>query len=267
MKYHELLFVYKILKLSCLFIKCIGVSILNSNKNNKKNVTTIATAEENCAALFCLLSHDLRNSLSSVITTSNYILESYSLLSEQKKISLLTHISDHSKELLERLENIFSMSKVLEHSLVFIDEPIETIIPLSIRRVRVKIPDFEIQVSLPPVLLVVSMDFVLIEHAFMLLFMNLWNHKNENDTLHCHVEEKGKEVVFHIHPTPITSYEEDFSPILSPEQNQKFDNTAYCDKDLSICELIINAHKGTLHTLTTQNIPSYIITLPLKENC
>lgn len=243
---------------------------MSSNNNSKKNETPDATAVENCAALFCLLSHDLRNPLSSVITTSNYFLESYSLLSEQKKISLIEHISVNSKELLERLENIFSISKIVDHSLVFTDEAIETIIPLSIRRVRVKIPDFEVNVTIPPKMLIVSMDFVLIEHTFMLFFMNLWLHKNEFDTIDCHVEEKGKEVVFYIHTVPVSAYTQtgDFFPTVSSDQNRNFSNrTADYHKDMSICEVIIKAHKGTFRTVITQNIPSYIITLPLKENC
>ncbi len=242
----------------------------NFNTNGKKNETPNATAVENCAALFCLLSHDLRNPLSSVVTTSNYFLESYSLLSDQKKISLIENINVNSKALLERLENIFSISKIVDHSLVFTDEAIETIIPLSIRRVRVKIPDFEVHVTIPPKMLLVSMDFVLIEHTFMLFFMNLWNHKNKSDTIDCNVEENGKNVVFYIHTVPVSTYIQagDLFPAISPDQIRNFsDRTADYHKDMSICELIIKAHKGTFRTVITQNMPSYIITLPLKENC
>ena len=254
----------------CLYTKCIGVNLLNSDIYNKPHDSLNATAEENCAALFCLLSHELRNPLSSVITTSNYILESYSLLSDQKKLALIEHISTNSKQLLEHLENTLSLSKIIDHSLVFTDESVADIIPMSVRRVRVKMPDFEMKVIIPPKMLTVSMDFVLIEHAFMLFFMHLWLQKDALHSLECNVEEKDNNVVFYTHAVPAcsTNLQSGHSvPTVSSNQNG---NASYSvknyDKDLSICQLIMKAHNGTFHTVMTQNIPSYIITLPLQEN-
>lgn len=243
---------------------------MNYDSDHKQTDSLHPTAEENCAALFCLLSHDLRNPLSSVITTSNYILESYSILSDQKKLSLIEHINTNSKQLLERLENILSMSKMMNHSLVFTDEEIENIIPLSVRRVRVKIPDFEINVKIPPKVLIVSMDFVLIEHAFMLFFMNLWLQKNEFHSINCQVEEKDQNVIFNIHTTPDSTNTQSGHPFPPAALKQNLTSSygaANYHNDLSTCQLIIEAHKGTFRTVMTQNIPSYIITLPLKENC
>ena len=181
----------------------------------------------------------------------------------------MEHIYADSKDLLERLENIFSLSKIVDQSLVFTDESIETIIPLSIRRVRVKIPDFEVNVTLPSTMLIVSMDFVLIEHTFMLFFIHLWSRKDSSHTISCLVEKKGKRAVFYIHAIPASSHTQNdgFFSTVPFDQNQNFSNrTADYHKDMSLCELIIKAHKGTFQSVMTQNIPSYIITLPLKEN-
>lgn len=213
------------------------------------------SAAQTGATLFRLLSHEIYNPLSSIITASTYYLEEQDELSDCNKSDLLHHIQTDATQLLTQIENIMSLSLLSTTTLQLIDEEYDAVIAKAIRRMRSKIPTQKITIFSNLHSLVFPMEPALLEQAIMITIKCLHNQISEGTEIVCNAIKTPNHVSF----------------LCQAKQNNMTpskDSDCTCSSELAICKLIAEAHSGTMYTSKTPDEIIYHIELPFKEsNC
>lgn len=203
------------------------------------------------AALFRLLSHDLRNPLANIITTSSFYLDEEIKLSEDRKSSLVKSMHTDATQLLAQIENILSLSRLTQSPVEMSIAEFDAVISRAVRRTRSKYPHRTFTIVSALDSLAFPMEPALLEHAIMLLLKLLHERLEEGILIQCMAEQKEDHVLLTLQALPNTMVLPTDSPIT-------------CSSDVEICELIIQAHHGTLHTLSAKDAPAYKIELPME---
>jgi len=204
------------------------------------------------ATLFRLLSHELRNPLANIITTSTFYLDEVSKLSESSKSSLVQNIQTDATQLLAQIENIISLSRLTQSPIQMSIAEFDAVVSKAVRRTRSKYPSRTITITSSFDALAFPMDAVLLEHAIMLLLKLMHEQLPGVITIQCQGQKKENQVVLTLHALRNTTIFPENAPMVNPS-------------DMEICQLIIQAHHGILHTTSTTDALIYEIELPLKE--
>ena len=218
---------------------------IQSNKNNSQEDKTSAT-------LFRMLSHELRNPLANIITTSTFYLDEVSKLSEGSKSSLVQNIQTDATQLLAQIENIISLSRLTQSPIQMSIAEFDAVVSKAVRRTRSKYPLRTITINSSFDALAFSMDAVLVEHAIMLLLKLMHEQLPDSITIQCNGRQKESHVILTLQASKNMMIFSENAPIMNLS-------------DMEICQLIIQAHHGMLHATSTSDALIYEIELPLKE--
>ena len=225
--------------------------IYNLHSLNQTENTDSAGAM--CTALFYLLSHELRNPLASIISSSDFYLNHQSTLSGSKKSELVTYMNHDSHQLFSIMENVLSICKLSASPLSFTDEALDAIITAALHRIRMKAPAISISISAPTDILLISMDTVLLQHAFMLVFDMIYSQVSPDTPLTCEITVADSNAQIQVFANCTSNK-------LGSVQEESIQT------EFQICNLIIKAHQGALSSISNPMFFAYTITLPLKEN-
>lgn len=260
------------------FLEMLGVTLLTSTMttNMKQQAQMIAekdkllseTEKEKMRAnLLRAISHDLRTPLTGIIGASSSYLENNALLADEDKIAIVTHIHEDANWLLNMVENLLSVTRIQDQTSAVkkTDESVEEIVSAAINRLKKRLPQAHVNVSVPDELLILPMDAILIEQVLLNLLENAIVHSQSREPVLCYVDDDDANVTFHV---------KDYGIGIDPERlNNIFDGNSYIGNresdsnkgmgiGLSICKTIITAHNGTISAKNHAQGAEFYFTLP-----
>ena len=263
------------------FLEMLGVTLLISTMttNIKQQALRIAeqdkllseTEKEKMRAnLLRAISHDLRTPLTSIIGASSSYLENSALLAEEEKNAIVTHIHEDANWLLNMVENLLSVTRINNQSSTVrkTDESVEEIVSAAINRLKKRMPEVSVDVSVPEEPLFLPMDAILIEQVLINLLENAVVHSQSRQPILCYVDDDDKNVAFHV---------KDYGIGIEPERLKNiFDGNSYIGNGvsdsnkgmgigLSICKTIITAHNGIINAKNHGEGTEFFFTLPKGE--
>lgn len=263
------------------FLEMLGVALLTSTMTtNIKQQARLITEKDKLlsetekekmrANLLRAVSHDLRTPLTSIIGASSSYLESRDVLSADEKNAIVTHIQEDANWLLNMVENLLSVTRIHNQSsqVKKTDESVEEIVSAAILRLKKRLPEASVTVSVPDELLIIPMDAILIEQVLINLLENAIIHAQSTKPILCYVEDGPHYVTFHV---------KDFGVGIAPERlanifngnsyigNSESDSNKGMGIGLSICKTIITAHNGTIDAKNHSQGAEFYFTLPKEE--
>ena len=263
------------------FLEMLGVTLLISTMttNIKQQALRIAeqdkllseTEKEKMRAnLLRAISHDLRTPLTGIIGASSSYLDNGAFLTEEEKTSIVTHIHEDANWLLNMVENLLSVTRIHGQSSTVkkTDESVEEIVSAAINRLKKRMPDVSVNVSVPEELLILPMDAILIEQVLINLLENAIVHSQSSRPILCYVDDDNENVTFHV---------KDYGIGIDPQRlNNIFDGNSYIGNDvsdsnkgmgigLSICKTIITAHNGIINARNHEEGTEFFFSLPKGE--
>ncbi len=263
------------------FLGMFGVTFLTSTMtaNMKEQARTIAekdkllseTEKEKMRAnLLRAVSHDLRTPLTGIIGASSSYLENPALLPEEEKIAIMTHIHEDANWLLNMVENLLAVTRIHDQSSTVkkTDESVEEIVSAAILRLKKRLPEAAVNVSVPDELLIIPMDAILIEQVLINLLENAIIHSQSKEPILCYVDDDNATVTFHVKDYGIGIDPERLGNIFDGNSyigNKESDSKKGMGIGLSICKTILTAHGGTINARNHAQGAEFYFTLPKGE--
>ena len=263
------------------FLEMLGVTLLTSTMTTsmkqqarmiaeKDKLLSETEKEKMRANLLRAISHDLRTPLTGIIGASSSYLDNRNILSEEEKNAIVTHIHEDANWLLNMVENLLSVTRIHNQSSTVkkTDESVEEIVSAAMMRLKKRLPEASVSVSVPEEPLILPMDAILIEQVLINLLENAIVHSQSSQPILCYVDDDGEYVTFHV---------KDYGIGIDPERLKNiFDGNSYIgnsDSDsnkgmgigLSICKTIITAHKGTINAKNHSQGAEFYFSLPKEE--
>lgn len=262
------------------FIVMLSISLIISTYMTRFKKQGIALAEKEKliaegekekirANLLRSISHDLRTPLTGIIGASSSLTNDSLNLSEEERTQLLENITEDAGWLLNMVENILSVTKIQDdnRTLKKNSEPLEEIMSDSVLRVKRRIPNANIKITLPNDFVLVPMDALLIEQVIINLLENALKHSQS---------QKPIELYATIEPETVTVYVKDYGIGINKDKKDEIfksytrrNNSPDRDKGmgigLSICQTIIEAHNGEIHADTHSEGSIFYFSLPKEE--
>lgn len=238
----------------------------------EKDKLLLETEKEKMRAnLLRAISHDLRTPLTSIIGASSSYLDHNALLAEEEKNAIVTHIREDADWLLNMVENLLSVTRIHDQSSTVrkTDESVEEIVSAAINRLKKRITDASVNVSVPDELLILPMDAILIEQVLLNLLENAIVHSQSHRPILCYVDDDNENVTFHV---------KDYGVGINPDRIKNiFDGNSYIGNSvsdsnkgmgigLSICKTIITAHNGTINAKNHEQGAEFYFTLPKGDS-
>lgn len=228
-----------------------------------------AEKEKMRATLLRAISHDLRTPLTSIIGSSSSYLENYDRLSPEECSSLVANIREDSQWLLNMVENLLTVTRInnQESSVTTSLEPVEEVVSEAVLRVKKRLPEISVKVSVPDNLLMIPMDATLIEQVIINLLENAAVHSLSDKAILFFIEENDSDVAFHVRDYGIGISEQKLHTIFNGEHTSSTQTDGHkgIGIGLSICKTIIAAHNGTIQAVSHPDGVEFIFTLPKEE--
>ncbi|MCI8784028.1 MAG: DUF4118 domain-containing protein [Dorea sp.] len=219
------------------------------------------------ANLLRAISHDLRTPLTSIIGSSASYIENHDELDSSEKLALITTIHDDANWLLNMVENLLSVTRIQNdgHKVAKEPELVEEVVSEAIDRLEKRLPSAAINVSAPDEMLMIPMDFLLIEQVLINLLENALVHSESAQPAELIITNDGPTVTFHVidHGKGIKT------SALPDIFSDKYDSSLASDTKrgmgigLSICRTIVQAHGGTITAHNHENGAEFAFSLPI----
>ncbi len=220
------------------------------------------------SSLLRAISHDLRTPLSAITGTAEVLL--YSLKDAEHR-KLVQGIYDDSHWLKQMMENILSLTKLQEGTLILnkSGEAAEEIVCAAVNHITKYTGRKNISVRLPETILIVPMDGKLIMQVLVNLLDNAVKHTQETDDIRVEVQPGKNSVWFSV---------SDGGPGIDPSELAKVFDLFFVSEHshadakrgnglgLAICKAIVNAHGGRIVAENNAEGGATIrFSLPLRE--
>ena len=261
----------------CMLVIAIAVSAVTSYTKQQSGILASqekklmeAEKEKMRANLLRAVSHDLRTPLTGIIGASSSYLENESLLSEEKKREMVRRIGEDANWLLNMVENLLTVTRIRNDSASVSKslEPVEEVMVEAVRRLRERIPEAKVKVSLPDEFIMIPMDAMLIEQVLINLMENAFYHARSSRPMELYAAVNG---------TAVTFYVKDYGEGIAPDRLESIfdgeDTTGSGEADsyrgmgigLSICKTIIAAHGGEIRAHNHEEGAEIYFTLPGEQ--
>lgn len=229
-----------------------------------------ADREKLRANLLRAISHDLRTPLTSMIGSSSSYLENYPDLSEEERIELVANIREDSQWLLNMVENLLTVTRIKDNETDKVKkspEIVEEVVSEAILRLKKRLPNIKIHVTMPNNFLMLSMDPTLIEQVLINLIENASVHSGSDTAIELIIEDADAHVSFTVQDCG-TGINEKLLPYIF-EGQQTLSGTADGHRGigigLSICKTIIRAHGGEISASNYSRGARFTFTLPKEK--
>lgn len=235
----------------------------------REKVLMEADKEKMKANLLRAISHDLRTPLTSIIGAASSYTENYAHLSDSEKKELVEQINDDANWLLNMVENLLSVTKIQNETnkLTTSLEVVEEVVSEAVQRLRKRIPNAKVNVTIPEAFLMVPMDPLLIEQVIINLLENAIVHSNSTQAIDLIVTDSSSSVTFHVIDYGKGLNEEQIPALFEGQlSNGSSDSHKGMGIGLSICKTIIQAHNGSIHAKNHENGAEFSFTLPKEEH-
>ena len=263
------------------FLEMLSVTLLISTMTTNMKQQALMIAEQDKllaktekekmrANLLRAISHDLRTPLTSIIGASSSYLDNDILLENEEKNAIVSHIYEDANWLLNMVENLLSVTRIDNHSSTVkkTDESVEEIVSAAINRLKKRMPEVSVNVSVPNEPLILPMDAILIEQVLINLLENAIVHSQSNRPILCYVDDDNENVTFHVKDYGIGIDAERLKIIFDGNSyigNSESDSNKGMGIGLSICKTIITAHNGTIDARNHGQGTEFYFSLPKGE--
>jgi len=217
--------------------------------NEKEKAKNEAEREKFKSNLLRSISHDIRTPLSGITGASEILLYS---LKDEDSVRLVQGIYDGSVWLTQMVENILSLTKIQEGTLLVNKqmEAVEEIISVALKYSSRYANQYHISVEIPDKVVFVPMDGKLIAQVLINLIDNAVKHSNESNEIKIEVTTGKNNIWFSVsdHGTGISP--EDLPKVFDlffVANESRVDYKRGNGLGLAICKAIVNAHGGRIH--------------------
>lgn len=234
-----------------MFAVSMVVGMLTEQVKRQGRLEAEAEKEKMKANLLRSVSHDLRTPLTSIIGSSNAVLENYDTFSDEVKKDLLIHVRDDAQWLVRLVENILSITRIKDGVVKIkkVPEVAEEIVSEAVDKFR-KNRKMPVRVHVPDELLFVPMDATLIEQVIINLMENVVIHakgateiiisvRREEETARFTVEDDGEGIDESVLPKL-------FEELFPHAAENNADGRRSMGIGLSACMSVVRAHGGTM---------------------
>ena len=239
-----------------MFTVSVVVGMLTEQVKRQSRIEAEAEAEKMKANLLRSVSHDLRTPLTTIIGSTSAVLENYDKFSDDVKRDLIGQVREDAQWLMRLVENILSITR-MKNGPVHIKkspEAAEEIVAEAVSKFHTRFPETHVSVSVPPELVMVPMDAVLVEQVLTNLMENAVLHGKTVSRIELCVRCEGSEAIFSvsddgcgIDPRILPRL---FTAMVPHAQEQRGDVRRNMGIGLSVCMSIVRAHGGRM---TAQN--------------
>ena len=263
------------------FIGMLAISLITSATTTTLKHQQIAIAEREKelveadkeklrANLLRAVSHDLRTPLTSIIGSSSSYLENYRELTEAERTELVSNIREDSQWLLNMVENLLTVTRIKDNAADKVKkspEIVEEVVSEAILRLRKRLPDIKIRVSMPNNFLMLSMDPTLIEQVLINLLENACVHSGSTEPIDLTIAETPDRISFTVRDYGRGINEKQLPYIFEGQQtvSENADGHKGIGIGLSICKTIIQAHGGEITASNHSCGAEFTFTLPKEK--
>ena len=248
------------------------VGMLTEQVKRQGRIEAEAEKQRMQANLLRAVSHDLRTPLTTIIGSTNAVLENYDAFSDDVKRDLIGHVRDDAQWLVRMVENILSITRIKEGVVQIVkeSEAAEEIAAEAVAKFRKRFEGVRVRVSVPDELLMVPMDATLIEQVLINLMENVVLHAQTATEIVLRIRRQGELAEFAVEDNG-AGIDPKVLPMLFEEmfphaQELRGDGRRNLGIGLSVCMSIVRAHGGTM---SAGNLPSggarVAFTLPMGE--
>lgn len=263
---------YPITIFSMLTVAIITSALITQVK--QQSVTKIEVEKEKTRSnLLRAVSHDLRTPLTSILGASSAILENDGRISSKERLKLVSEIKEESQWLIRMVENLLSVTRIEGGQRAEIkkqEEAAEEVASEAVQKFKKRFPEQEVHVSVPPELLLIPMDAMLIEQVLINLLENAVIHTPRPVSIQLIIKKTGDEAVFTVYDNGVGIDQEVLPYIFSGQfctlREEDSDTRRNMGIGLSVCNTIIQAHGGTMKAENRLSEGAAVsFTLPMKE--
>ena len=241
------------------------------NAREKEEAAVLAKNEQLRANLLRSISHDLRTPLTSISGNADTLLHSYDVLDEQTRKQIFTDIYDDAQWLTELVENLLSITKIVDGSvkLHLSDQVVDDIISEALRHIDRRAAEHHIAVDCGDVLLLARMDAGLIMQVLINLVNNAVKYTPVGSNIRITAlprENMAEICVSDNGPGIPNELKERVFEMFFTGGNPIGDSRRSLGLGLTLCQTIVHAHHGEM-TLK-DNSPHgciFSFTIPLSE--
>lgn len=256
-----------------LMISQMALAIERQKISDEHHKLTLESEKEKMRSnLLRAISHDLRTPLTGMLGASATYMENYHNIDEEEKLQLVEHIHEDSSWLLHMVENLLSVTRIIQETTKVKKSPelIDDVVSEAITRTTKRYPNAKINVNLPDELMIVPMDATLIEQVIMNLVENAIKYSQSTTPIQVNVTKENASICIQVIDYGIGIAPDKLATIFdgySLESNPSIDATKGIGIGLSICRTIIFAHSGTITAKNLEKGAVFSFTLPLAEDC
>ena len=235
-----------------MFTVSVVVGMLTDQVKRQSRIEAEAEAEKMKANLLRSVSHDLRTPLTTIIGSTSAVLENYDKFSDDVKRDLIGQVREDAQWLMRLVENILSITRMNNGPVQIKKSPeaAEEIAAEAVSKFRARFPETHVSVSVPPELVMVPMDAVLVEQVLINLMENAVLHGRHVTLIELSVCCEGSDAVFSvaddgcgIDPRILPRLFEEMFP---HAQELRGDVRRNMGIGLSVCMSIVRAHGGRM---------------------
>lgn len=255
-----------------MFTVSVVVGMLTDQVKRQSRIEAEAEAEKMKANLLRSVSHDLRTPLTTIIGSTSAVLENYDKFSDDVKRDLIGQVREDAQWLMRLVENILSITRMNNGPVQIKKSPeaAEEIAAEAVSKFRARFPETHVSVSVPPELVMVPMDAVLVEQVLINLMENAVLHGRHVTLIELSVCCEGSDAVFSvaddgcgIDPRILPRLFEEMFP---HAQELRGDVRRNMGIGLSVCMSIVRAHGGRMTAENRKEGGARVsFALPLEE--
>ena len=255
-----------------MFAVSLVVGMLTEQVKRQGRIEAEAEKQKMKANLLRSVSHDLRTPLTSIIGSSNAVLENYDVFTDEAKRDLIGHVREEAQVLVRLVENILAITRINDGAvrIVKCPEAAEEIVAEAVSRFRKRFDAIQVRVRVPDELLMVPMDATLIEQVLINLMENVALHAQAATELVLAVRRAGSMAEFSVTDDGAgidrAVLPRLFDELFPHAEEQRADGRRSMGIGLSVCMSIVRAHGGDM---SAHNLPQggacVAFTLPMEE--
>lgn len=240
---------------------------INTLNMEKARLRSEAEKEQLKATLLRSISHDLRTPLTTMKNGAELLLKDQSL-SQQDSKEILQSIASKADWTIRLVENLLSLSRIDNRKLTVkkVPEALEEIIPQAVRTVQGALGGRSILYDMPSEMLLVPMDATLMIQAISNILNNAVKHTANDGEICIKAWNSGKNIILRISNNGEKIRQEDLPHLFETYFRGDNSDGNGMGLGLSICELIITAHGGSISARNTDNGVLFEIILPMEDN-
>jgi len=231
-----------------------------------RRMKLFAERERLTSALLRSAAHDLRSPLSALSGASSLLYDRFDHLSAAQKKKLALDISEEMIWFSNLIENILSMTRVSEGSLLvnLHPEAVDDIVEDTLRHMSAVLSDRHVTVSLPSRVAVISADGRLLSHVLINLLDNAVRHTVKGGSIAVTVVTEGKDAVFSVTDDGEGFTQEVIRNVLS---DNPVPGPATSGFGLPVCRELLSAHGSALRIESPERGGSRVsFSIPLEDN-